>query len=317
VKRRLRRLLDEGKVQAIEQSPIISRINHVLRIIGKLDKLIIDHRADRSFPHVRSSSSPLLAHPRSCNSLRVTLQKGRHQEAANAAFTFLIRHRDHEMVEKSLRYYMDLPDVRSDNVVNLEAAPFVEIYLRGIAAYEEGNYAEAAAEFESSLASYVEAEEECRIYCEGPFDQGWHPEFTSSLASTIACRNDKEIGSEITRGSRDPRILLLLLLLLLLHFSLFSSFVLSFFLVPDHFAFCLKCKHRCSYALNNVNGNLRSDLLRSHYNYLQFAYYKRKWSSRSTPEKLSREQSYIRSMYSTYDRCTLRMYFTITCNTTT
>jgi len=214
------------------------------------------------------------------------------------------------MVEKSLRYYMDLPDVRSDNVMNLEAAPFVEIYLRGIAAYEEGNYAEAAAEFESSLASYMEAEEECRIYCEGPFDQGWHPEFTSSLASTMR-RNDKEIGSEITRESRDPRILLL-------RFSLFSSFVLSFFVVPDHFAFCLKCKHRCSYALNNVNGNLRSDLLRSHYNYLQFAYYKRKWSSRSTePEKLSREQSYIRSMYSTYFTNIIGMYFTITCNTTT
>lgn len=43
----------------------------------------------------------------------------------------------------------------------------------------------------------------------------------------------------------------------------------------DHFAFCLKCKRGCSLALNNVNGKFQADLLRSHYNYLQFAYYKR------------------------------------------
>jgi len=102
------------------------------------------------------------------------------------------------MVEKSLRYYMDLPDVRSENIANLEAAPFVKIYLRGIAAYQDENYAEAAAEFESSLGSYVESEEECRIYCEGPFDQGWHPEFTSSLASTI-CRKQIYVGTRSIR----------------------------------------------------------------------------------------------------------------------
>lgn len=45
----------------------------------------------------------------------------------------------------------------------------------------------------------------------------------------------------------------------------------------DHFAFCLKCKRGCSLALNNVNGNFQSDLLRNHYNYLQFAYYKREY----------------------------------------
>ncbi|RLU20866.1 hypothetical protein DMN91_007480 [Ooceraea biroi] len=151
-------------------------------------------------------------------------QKKRHQDAANAAFTFLTQHRDHEMIEKSLKFYIDLPDVQLEKIVNLEAAPFVKMYVRGVSAYENEHYAEAVAEFESSLESYMESEEKCRIYCEGPFDQGWHPEFTSSVA--------------------------------------------------NHFAFCLKCKRKCSSALNNVNGNFRSDLLRSHYNYLQFAYYK-------------------------------------------
>nr|XP_012234724.1 PREDICTED: prolyl 3-hydroxylase 2-like isoform X1 [Linepithema humile] len=151
-------------------------------------------------------------------------QKRRYQDAANAAFTFLTQHPDHEMTKKNLRHYLSLPEVVVEKVVNLEVAPFVQMYLRGVRAYEDENYAEAVAEFESSLEFYMESEEECRIYCEGPFDQGWYPEFTSSIS--------------------------------------------------NHFAFCLKCKRGCSLALNNVNGNFRGDLLRSHYNYLQFAYYK-------------------------------------------
>ncbi|XP_024880411.1 prolyl 3-hydroxylase 2-like isoform X2 [Temnothorax curvispinosus] len=151
-------------------------------------------------------------------------QKKRYQDAADAAFTFLSQHPDHEMTRKNLKYYLSMPDVAAEKVMNLEAAPFVRKYFRGIQAYEDENYAEAVAEFESSLESYIESEEECRIYCEGPFDQGWYPEFTSSIA--------------------------------------------------NHFAYCLKCKRGCSLALNNVNGNFQNDLLRSHYNYLQFAYYK-------------------------------------------
>ncbi|XP_029178230.1 prolyl 3-hydroxylase 1-like [Nylanderia fulva] len=151
-------------------------------------------------------------------------QKGRHQDAANAVFTFLTLHPDHEMATENLRYYLNLPNVIAEKVVNLEEAPFVQIYIRGVKAYENENYVEAVAEFESSLESYMEFEENCRNYCEGPFDQGWYPEFTSSIA--------------------------------------------------NHFAFCLKCKRGCSLALNNVNGKFQADLLRSHYNYLQFAYYK-------------------------------------------
>ncbi|KAL6254200.1 hypothetical protein P5V15_014822 [Pogonomyrmex californicus] len=151
-------------------------------------------------------------------------QKGRYQDAANAAFTFLSQHPDHEIIRKNLKYYLNLPGVAVEKVKNLEAAPFVQKYVRGVQAYEDENYAEAVIEFENSLESYMESEEQCRIYCEGPFDQGWHPEFTSSVA--------------------------------------------------NHFTFCLQCKRGCSIMLNNVNGKFQSDLLRSHYNYLQFAYYK-------------------------------------------
>lgn len=89
------------------------------------------------------------------------------------------------MITKNLKYYLTLPGVATEKVVNLEAAPFVQRYIRGVRAYEDGNYDEAVVELESSLESYMESEEQCRIYCEGPFDQGWYPEFTSSVASKI------------------------------------------------------------------------------------------------------------------------------------
>lgn len=89
------------------------------------------------------------------------------------------------MAIKNLKYYLNLPGVIVKEVVNLEAAPFMQMYVRGVQAYEAEDYVKAIAEFETSLESYMEFEENCRSYCEGPFDQGWYPEFTSSVASKI------------------------------------------------------------------------------------------------------------------------------------
>ncbi|XP_076177927.1 prolyl 3-hydroxylase 1 isoform X2 [Ptiloglossa arizonensis] len=151
-------------------------------------------------------------------------QKNRYRDAANAMYTFLLKHPDHKASLETLQHYLTLPGVIAEKVVNLEAAPYVNIYLKAVAAYENENYANAVDHFETSLRSYLESEEECRFFCEGPFDQGWHPEFTSSIA--------------------------------------------------NHFTYCLKCKRSCSMHLNNINGNDQKDILWSHYNYLQFSYYK-------------------------------------------
>ncbi|CAD6204817.1 GSCOCG00002996001-RA-CDS [Cotesia congregata] len=151
-------------------------------------------------------------------------QRSRYQEAANAVFTYLAQHADHKMSIDNLRYYLSLPEVKETEVSNLEAAEFIKFYVEGVKAYEEEYFEEAIENLEKSLRFYLKAEEDCRFYCEGPFDQGWHPEFTSSFA--------------------------------------------------NHFTYCLKCKRGCSRFLNRINGDYQKDLLASHYNYLQFAYYK-------------------------------------------
>ncbi|XP_011298276.1 prolyl 3-hydroxylase 2 [Fopius arisanus] len=151
-------------------------------------------------------------------------QRNRFQEAANALFTYMTVHPKHEMNSKNLRYYLTLKEVDESKVKNLEMSPFLEYYMKGVDAYEEELYDEAAENFEKSLKLYMKSEDECRLYCEGSFEQGWHPEFTSSIA--------------------------------------------------NHFTYCLKCKRLCSQLLNNFNGDYQRELLPSHYNYLQFAYYK-------------------------------------------
>ncbi|XP_015123509.1 cartilage-associated protein isoform X2 [Diachasma alloeum] len=151
-------------------------------------------------------------------------QRNRFQEAANALFTYMTFHPQHELSSKNLRYYLTLKEVDENEVKNLEMSPFLEYYMKAVKAYGEKLYEDAAENFEKSLQLYMKSEDECRLYCEGSFEQGWHPEFTSSIA--------------------------------------------------NHFTYCLKCKRLCSQLLNNFNGDYQRDLLPSHYNYLQFAYYK-------------------------------------------
>lgn len=87
------------------------------------------------------------------------------------------------MSVSNLRFYLTLPEVDESKILNLEAAEFVGHYMKGVRAYADEYYELAIENLERSLIAYMEAEDDCRIYCEGPFDQGWHPEFTSSIAS--------------------------------------------------------------------------------------------------------------------------------------
>lgn len=62
--------------------------------------------------------------------------------------------------------------------------PYVPLYLAGTEAYFSENYASAVSNLEESLLEFLNAIERCRADCEGPFDQGWLPDFTPSITST-------------------------------------------------------------------------------------------------------------------------------------
>nr|CAD7594767.1 unnamed protein product [Timema genevievae] len=124
----------------------------------------------------------------------------------------------------NLKFYSSLPEVDMNTIVNFEVKDYVPLYIHGSEAYRNEDFQSVIGYIEESLDELLKEEEECRAFCEGPFDQGWFPDFVSSIS--------------------------------------------------NHFTFCLKCKQKCSSRLSSLNGEVHSDLLPSHYHFLQFAYYK-------------------------------------------
>ena len=107
----------------------------------------------------------------------------RYKDAANVIYTYRLRHPENKMSLVYLNHYLTNPEVTKDPLIDLEAAPFVEKYNEAMKAYENEDYATTIEDFENSLHLYLSADDDCRFYCEGPFDQGWHPEFVVEIAS--------------------------------------------------------------------------------------------------------------------------------------
>jgi len=110
-------------------------------------------------------------------------QVGKHQAAANAAFTNLAVNAEAEVMRENLNYYLALPSVVKDDVVDLEAKAWTKPYLTGQTAYVDEEWGTMVEAMENSLRLYLKEEDDCRLQCDKPFDQKWYPDFTSSVAN--------------------------------------------------------------------------------------------------------------------------------------
>lgn len=111
-------------------------------------------------------------------------QNDQAQQAASAAFTYLIAHPDHEVMRTNLKFYLQ-DGAEEDQLVDFEAQSFVNEFLRGTDYYREENWHKVATSMEKALELYLKAEEECKFQCDKPFDMGWFPDFTTSVASKL------------------------------------------------------------------------------------------------------------------------------------
>jgi len=93
-------------------------------------------------------------------------------------------------MRENLRFYVDELKVDRNYIINLEAKAYVDFYIRGSDTYQKKDYERAANYMEMSLSEYLLSEEECRAQCEGPFDQGWFPDFISSISSNFSLSDD-------------------------------------------------------------------------------------------------------------------------------
>ncbi|GLG97441.1 Uncharacterized protein GBIM_04206 [Gryllus bimaculatus] len=110
-------------------------------------------------------------------------QKKMLQKAASAAFTALVANPEENAMINNLKFYSSLPEVNMNAIENLEIKAFVPLYIQGVEAYNKGDFASVINLLEQSLKKWLRAAEECRAYCESPFDQGWFPDFISSVSN--------------------------------------------------------------------------------------------------------------------------------------
>ncbi|KAJ8975814.1 hypothetical protein NQ317_013745 [Molorchus minor] len=103
--------------------------------------------------------------------------------AASSAFTYLVEHPDDKITQSNLKYYSTLEGVNMKEIENFEASDYVYLYVHGADAYERKEWQNVIENMEESLSAYLQTEEECRAQCEGPFDQGWYPDFIPSISN--------------------------------------------------------------------------------------------------------------------------------------
>nr|XP_045620540.1 prolyl 3-hydroxylase 1-like isoform X2 [Procambarus clarkii] len=114
------------------------------------------------------------------------------KKAADAAATVLAVQPDHEVMKTNLKYYLAEGPLNAEDVLNLELQEYGKEFIKGNVAYNNGDYKTTIIHMEKSLALFYDAMEDCRHLCENPFDQGWFPDFISSLANhytfTLRCK---------------------------------------------------------------------------------------------------------------------------------
>ena len=58
-------------------------------------------------------------------------------------------------------------------------------YKSGVIHYSEGEWEESVEFFEKAIIEFIQAEDQCRLECEKPFDMGWFPDFVTAVASEL------------------------------------------------------------------------------------------------------------------------------------
>ncbi|CAG2056062.1 unnamed protein product [Timema podura] len=82
---------------------------------------------------------------------------------------------------------------------DLQLNDYVPLYIHGSEAYRNEDFQSVIGYIEESLDELLKEEEECRAFCEGPFDQGWFPDFVSSISKSALNR----IKEAVTECAKD------------------------------------------------------------------------------------------------------------------
>ncbi|XP_069473556.1 prolyl 3-hydroxylase 2 isoform X2 [Ambystoma mexicanum] len=109
-------------------------------------------------------------------------------KAAEAAHTFFMANPEHREMEQSIADYKTMSTAEAGRLIDRERRPHMEDYRAGVRYYDAEQYEQAIEFFEEALGGYYQADEECRLLCEGPqrFEEYDYVGYSANLYEAIS-----------------------------------------------------------------------------------------------------------------------------------
>ncbi|KAI2652865.1 Cartilage-associated protein [Labeo rohita] len=87
-------------------------------------------------------------------------------KAVSAAYTFLLKHPDDEMMQRNMNYYKSLPGA-DEHLKDLETKSYETLFIRAVRAYNGDNFRTSVSDMELALRDFFKVYDECIAASEG------------------------------------------------------------------------------------------------------------------------------------------------------
>jgi len=152
-------------------------------------------------------------------------QLKRYNDALEASFTYYIHHQNDEVAKSNIEYYMNQLNIPWEVIKNAESYEHTKLFYLAKESYEDENWSVSTLQFEEALSSFFIELENCRLLCEKSFDQGWFPDFVSSIANhfTFCLKCKTKCEKKLNNLDGDQQDDFIALVLFYLQFTYFKE----------------------------------------------------------------------------------------------
>uniref|UniRef100_A0A8C0Y632 Cartilage associated protein n=1 Tax=Cyprinus carpio carpio TaxID=630221 RepID=A0A8C0Y632_CYPCA len=120
-------------------------------------------------------------------------------KAVSAAYTFLLKHPDDEMMQRNMNYYKSLPGA-DEHMKDLETKSYETLFIRAVRAYNGDNFRTSVSDMELALRDFFKVYDECIAASEGSRQIKDFKDFYPSIADhyTEVLQRKVHCESELT-----------------------------------------------------------------------------------------------------------------------
>ncbi|XP_043074263.1 cartilage-associated protein [Puntigrus tetrazona] len=116
-------------------------------------------------------------------------------KAVSAAYTFLLKHPDDEMMQRNMNYYKSLPGA-DEHMKDLETKSYETLFIRAVRAYNGDNFRTSVSDMELALRDFFKVYDECIAASEGSRQIKDFKDFYPSVADHYAEVLERKVRCE-------------------------------------------------------------------------------------------------------------------------